>query len=150
MRFKKGFTLIELLIVIAIIGILASIIFVKLSSGRESANDAAALSSLASAVPAGVICANLEPRPSTLNNPGPGNRVCSFPPDPARIDYYPQIRTNYNWAYATFAGPGGGFGACNLDLDISDGTFMFCAVSPPSSPKKFIRCTEGGCQRYGF
>ena len=72
---KKAFTLIEILVAIAIVGILAAVVLVSMSSYGKKARASKALASLSSAIPNIISCLG---NSGTVKDPSGGNNICSL------------------------------------------------------------------------
>lgn len=127
---KKGFTLIELLIVIAIIGILASIVLVSLNSARQKAKDASVKSSISSTTPGAILCMddNLNLETWTDDQEG-GGSMCGTGAEASEAQW-PRLDPSGQWDAIS-------------DADVSDGSFGYTATY--SNDTCTATCTQTGC-----
>lgn len=99
----KGFTLIELLIVVAIIGILASVILISMAENGRKARVASVVSSMRSALPVILSCSE---EGGIIIPPlaAGGNAICFSKPE-----VWPALQ--WNWTYELVGPPAPDFSA---------------------------------------
>lgn len=127
-RRTRGFTLIEILLVLAIIGILATIILVAVGGGRQKSLDASFKKTVSSVQRGLALCCDV---PGTPLGSAPGGRMCvggELYPDAAHIGTITSGNCSPAGEFAKAVTPGtGNAGNCELAVLTHDGaTFEGC------------------------
>jgi prepilin-type N-terminal cleavage/methylation domain-containing protein len=165
---KSGFTIIEILIVVAIIGILASVVMVSLHQARQKAADLSVFYSVRSAAGPAFACLDTGLSGVMLSAPSDivHNSICIYSSgDVNGYSDWPDVTKNA-WKMNIAATYGDdGFYWCRVGynsnippgaLDVGSYGSGFGGSTSPSfcymfkNNNKYIWCTEEGCRKEGF
>jgi len=166
-RKDNGLTIVELLIVIAIMGIFASVVYASLSAGKKKTQAESILQSMSSIAPLAYKCLTkgTEAAKTTLSTP-PGGSVCSGYTGTPSFSAWPDISKS-NWSYSSFYWCAPGYSGTDVPSSCSpysDGSCggdwtnkKFCylmketaSTNCSASDARCIWCTDNGCQKSGF
>jgi prepilin-type N-terminal cleavage/methylation domain-containing protein len=152
---RRGFTIIEILVIVAIIGILVSIILVSMLGSKEKAQDNSAFTSFKSVAAPAFMCLTGGPGAQLTNPPTENYNICNIPAVPD--SNWPDL-TKTSWKYADFSWCSpessgellpslrGSYQDQVYGGDSVTGDFCFMM----KNGEKYMWCTITGCRKQGF